>query len=184
MNARPADAAKPDLDPETLRRMPFQFPQPVDMIPDLVIPDAVPADERLWAPLSEDVWFRPLCLNRTAGYWVNLLRVRRSGVLSRHRHPGPVHAFVIKGSWRYLEHDWVATAGAYVFEPPGETHTLVVDEDVEEMITLFQVNGCMHYVDPWGAHVGYEDVFTRIELCRKHYAEVGLGADYADRFIR
>ena len=184
MNIRPTDSAKSGLDPETLRRMPFQFPQPVDMVPDLVVSDAVPSDERLWAPLSEGVWFRPLCLNRTAGYWVNLLRVRRSGVLSRHRHPGPVHAFVLKGSWRYLEHDWVATEGAYVFEPPGETHTLVVDEDVEEMITLFQVNGCMHYVDPWGAHVGYEDVFTRIEMCREHYAAVGLGADYVDRFIR
>jgi hypothetical protein len=38
------------------------------------------------------------------GCW-NLLRVRKSGILSRHRHPGPVHAFVLKGSWRYLEHE-------------------------------------------------------------------------------
>ena len=31
------------------------------------------------------------------GYWMNLLRVRKSGVLSRHRHPQPVHGYVIKG---------------------------------------------------------------------------------------
>jgi hypothetical protein len=95
-----------------------------------------------------------------------------------------VHGYVLKGRWRYLEHDWVAEEGAYVFEPPGETHTLVVPEDVEEMITLFQVNGVMYYVDPWGKGVGFEDVFTKIEMCRAHYAEAGLGADYADRFIR
>ena len=101
-------------------------------------------------PQAENVWFRPLCLNRSQGYWMNLLKVRKAGVLIRHRHPQAVHGFVLKGRWRYLEHDWEAVAGAYVFEPPGETHTLVVPDDVEEMITYFQVNGIMYYVDPWG----------------------------------
>jgi len=59
-----------------------------------------------------------------------------------------------------------------------------VDEDVEEMITLFQVNGVMYYVDPWGEHLGFEDVFTKIDMCRKHYEACGLGRDYVDRFIR
>jgi quercetin dioxygenase-like cupin family protein len=164
--------------------MPYQKPQPREMIPDLVVAPAIPMDDRVWVPQAENVWFRPLCLNRSAGYWMNLLRVRRSGALSRHRHPGPVHAFVLKGSWRYLEHDWVASEGSYVFEPPGETHTLVVDEDVTEMITHFQVNGCMYYVDPWGKNVGYEDVFTKINMCRAHYEAAGLGADFVDQFVR
>ena len=56
---------------------------------------------------------------RSRGYWMNLLRVRKSGVLSRHRHPQPVHGYVIKGRWRYLEHDWVAQEGGYVYEAPG-----------------------------------------------------------------
>ena len=179
-----AGPAETDLDAETLRRMPYQKEQPAEMLPDMVVADAVPQDERLWVPQAQDVWFRPLCLCRSGGYWMNLLRVRKSGVLSRHRHPGPVHAYVIKGRWRYLEHDWEATEGAYAFEPPGETHTLVVDEGVEEMITMFQVNGAMIYVDPWGSAVGYEDVFSKIDLCRAHYEKIGLGADFVDRFIR
>ena len=28
--------------------------------------------------------------------------------------------YVIKGSWRYLEHDWVAEEGGFVYEPPGK----------------------------------------------------------------
>jgi hypothetical protein len=32
--------------------------------------------------------------------------------------------------------------------------------------------------------VGIEDVFTKITNAREHYAAVGLGADYVDRFIR
>ena len=109
---------------------------------------------------------------------------RKSGVLSRHRHPQPVHGFVLKGSWHYLEHDWTATEGSYVYETPGETHTLVVEDDVPEMITLFQVNGAMIYVDPDGKVQGYEDVFTKIDLCRKHFSSVGLGESYVDQFLR
>jgi quercetin dioxygenase-like cupin family protein len=165
-------------------RIPYQLPMPPDALADLVVNPAVPTDEREWVPQADRVWFRPLCLNRSHGYWFNLLRVCRSGVLSRHRHPAPVHGFVIKGRWHYLEHDWTAEAGAYVFEPPGETHTLVVPDGVEEMITLFNVSGAMVYVDPWGKTTGYEDVFSKIEMCRRHYEAVGLGAGYADRFIR
>ena len=145
---------------------------------------AVPEDERVWVPQAKDVWFRPLMLNTVAGGWFNLLRVRKSGVLSRHRHPMAVYGYVIKGSWRYLEHDWIAQEGGFVYEPPGEVHTLTVDEGVTEMITMFNVNGAMIYVDEKGDTVGYEDVFTKIEMCRKHYEAVGLGAGYVDQFIR
>ena len=71
-----------------------------------------------------------------------------------------------------------------MFEPPGETHTLTVPEDVPEMITFFNISGCMYYVDEEGRHTGFEDVFTKIDMCRAHYAAVGLGADYVDQFIR
>lgn len=165
-------------------RMPYQLEMPAEADADLVIPQVIPEDERLWVPQTDSVWFRPLCLNASQGYWVNLLRVRRAGVLSRHRHPNPVHGYVLRGRWHYLEHDWEAVEGGYVYEPPGETHTLVVPDDVEEMITLFQVNGVMLYVDPWGKTLGFEDVFTKIDMCRKHYTDVGLGADYVDQFIR
>ncbi|CAH1653647.1 2,4'-dihydroxyacetophenone dioxygenase [Chelatococcus asaccharovorans] len=163
---------------------PFRGEQPMGIIPDLLVANAIPQDERIWVPQAPNVWFRPLCLNITHGYWVNLLRVRKSGILSRHRHPCPVHALVLKGRWYYLEHDWVAEEGSYAFEPPGETHTLYVPDDVEEMITLFNTNGAMIYVDPDGNAVGYDDVFTKIEMCRKHYEAVGLGANYIDQFVR
>ncbi len=52
------------------------------------------------------------------------------------------------------------------------------------MITLFQVNGAMIYCDPDGKCTGFDDVFTRIDKCRKHYATNGLGEGYVDQFIR
>ena len=144
---------------------------------------AVPDDERLWVPQAEKVWFRPLLLDATGGSWVNLLRVRRSGVLSRHRHPAPVHGYVIQGSWRYLEHDWTARQGDYVFEPPGEVHTLVVEDDAE-MITLFHVFGALVYYDEHDKPVAHDDVHTKIETCRQHFGQVGLGDDFVTQFVR
>ena len=145
---------------------------------------ALPDDERVWVPQAPSVWFRPLLLNTVTGGWCNLLRVRKSGVLSRHRHPMNVVGYVIKGKWRYLEHDWVASAGSFVYEPPGEIHTLVVPDDCAEMITFFNIAGAMIYLDDAGRQVGYEDVFSKIEMCRRHYVEVGLGERYLDQFIR
>jgi 2,4'-dihydroxyacetophenone dioxygenase len=151
--------------------------------PDIAVA-AIPDDERVWVPQDEGVWFRPLLLNTVSGGWCNLLRVRRSGILSRHRHPMAVVGYVIKGRWRYLEHDWVAEEGSFVYEPPGEMHTLIVPEDCAEMITFFSIGGAMVYVDAAGRQTGYEDVFTKIEMCRKHYAAAGLGGDYVERFVR
>lgn len=77
--------------------MPFQYPRPEEASSDIVVAHAIPQDERVWVPQSENVHFRPLCLNASQGYWVNLLRVRKSGVLSRHRHPNPVHGWCSRG---------------------------------------------------------------------------------------
>ncbi len=151
--------------------------------PELVIAGE-PEDERVWVPQAPNVWFRPLLLNRVQGQWCNLLRVRKSGVLSRHSHPAPVHGYVLRGSWRYLEHDWIAQAGDFVFEPPGETHTLVVDADAEEMVTFFSISGAMIYLDEDDKVIGRDDVFTKIDMCRAHYADCGLGADYVMQFVR
>jgi quercetin dioxygenase-like cupin family protein len=153
------------------------------IVPELALA-AMPADERVWVPQAEGVWFRPLLLNTVSGGWCNLLRVRRSGVLHRHRHPMAVVGYVLKGRWRYLEHDWVAEEGSFVYEPPGEIHTLVVPEDCAEMITFFNIGGAMIYLDDSGQQVGYEDVFSKIEMCRRHYSQAGLGGDYVKQFIR
>ena len=159
------------------------FPTPYGLQPEIVA-TAIPDDERVWVPQADNVWFRPLMFNTVSGGWCNLLRVRKSGVLSRHRHPMVVVGYVIKGRWFYREHDWVASAGDFVYEPPGETHTLEVPADCDEMITFFNISGAMIYLDEEGRQTAYEDVFTKIEMCKAHYERVGLGADYVDRFMR
>ena len=155
--------------------VPYRLPQPFAMPPEMYSPGALDLEGGLWVPQAEGVWFRPLVFGVSGGYYVNLLRVRAKGVLSRHRHSGAVHAFTLRGTWRYLEHDWTAKAGDYVFEPPGETHTLVV-EGSEEMVTLFHVSGGYTYVDPDGVATGYEDVYTKLDKARAHLSAADLAA--------
>lgn len=86
----------------------YRDPKLPNVAEDLVVLNVLDlgCDERLWVPQAPDVWFRPLCFNVSQGYFVNILRVRKSGILSRHRHTGPVHATILRGRWHYLEHDW------------------------------------------------------------------------------
>lgn len=166
---------------------------PKGALSDIVIPNIFGADlnvqseedERVWVPQTDCLDFRPLCFCTSQGYYVNLLRFKGGGVLGCHFHPSPVHALTLRGSWGYKEHDWHATVGAYVFEPPGETHTLVVDDDCNEMIALFHVTGALIYKDPvTGQVTGYDDVFTKLEKARAWYKQCGLGEEYAEQFVR
>ena len=148
-------------------------------------PNADEEDPRVWVPQTECLSFRPLCFCVSQGYYVNLLKFKGGGVLGRHRHSSPVHALTLTGSWGYKEHDWHARAGTYVFEPPGETHTLIVDDDCEEMVALFHVTGSLLYVsEETGEVTGFDDVFSKLEKAREWYEECGIGRDYADRLIR
>ena len=102
------------------------------------------------------------------------------GLVNRHYHPQQVFAYTISGKWGYLEHDWVATAGDFVYEAPGEAHTLVAYEHDEPMKVHFNVTGPLIWLDENGEPDGHFDVFDYIELCRGALRAVGIGADYVD----
>lgn len=163
---------------------PARNPFPADARPEIYRSNVLASDDKLWVPQGEGISFLPLCLGVTQGHYVNLLRVRKSGVLSCHLHSGTVHAQVLKGRWFYMEHDWVASQGDYVMEAPGETHTLIVPDDVKEMITWFHVTGGYLYLNSQGALIGHEDVFTKIEKARQHYEQVGIPETYLQSLIR
>jgi 2,4'-dihydroxyacetophenone dioxygenase len=134
------------------------------MIADLGLPDqAIQSDELPWVPQGENVWYKPLRFDLANGRWVNLLKVTKSGKVNRHRHSGgQVLGFVISGSWHYVEREWVARPGTFVYEPPGDIHTLVVD-GAEEMQTLFILEGVIQYLDDDDNVIYQDDVFTKME---------------------
>jgi 2,4'-dihydroxyacetophenone dioxygenase len=131
-------------------------------------PDTLP-----WVEQTPGVWFKLLRTSPSEERYTNLLKVAPGGLLARHRHPGPVEAWVIAGSWRYLEHDWVAGPGDYIYEPIGDVHTLVVDP-AEEMITLFQVSGGVVYLDEHDEVVRIDTAQSKLDLYLAHCRANGL----------
>lgn len=151
--------------------------------PAEIVAPAVPEDERLWVPTANPgVHVRPLLFDTVRGAWVNVTRIRTEGLITRHAHPCPVHAHVLTGQWKYAERDWPAMAGDYIYEPPGDKHTLM--GHAEESLTMFWITGTLVELDEEGRTTGYADVFTRIEQAERHFEAVGLGADHVREFIR
>jgi len=104
--------------------------------------------------------------------------------VNRHYHPHEVFAYTISGKWGYLEHDWTATAGDFVYETPGEGHTLVAYEHKDPMRVFFNVKGPLIWLDEHGNSCGHFDVHDYIAMAKVHYEEVGLGAGYIEKLFR
>ena len=173
-----SNSAKAAPKPKPLTIMP-----PIDAVSDVVIADAT-QDDLYWMPLAPDVWTRPVLFNVRQGSWVNIIKARGNGIVSRHYHPAPVTGFTLDGAWHYPEHDWVATVGTFVYEPAGDTHTLTVHPSAGFMMCLFHNFGPIIYVDEEGRQVGMDDVFTRLEKFKAHCEQVGIAADYVKQMIR
>ncbi|ADZ71542.1 2,4'-dihydroxyacetophenone dioxygenase family protein [Polymorphum gilvum] len=155
-----------------------------DALPEVYIGNAATDDERYYVPFTETVSSRPLWISPTQNKWCDILMSKGPGLVNRHYHPHEVFAYTISGKWGYLEHDWTATAGDFVYETPGEGHTLVAYEHPDPMKVFFQVTGPLIWLDEDGQPDGYFDVHQYISLCRTHYEKVGIGANYVDTLFR
>jgi len=148
------------------------------------IANGADSDEKYFVPFTETVSSRPLWISPSSNMWSDILMATSAGLVNRHYHPHEVFAYTISGKWGYLEHDWTATAGDFIYESPGEGHTLVAYESDEPMKTFFVVKGPLIWLDENGESEGYFDVHDYIKMAREHYDKVGIGADYVDSLIR
>jgi 2,4'-dihydroxyacetophenone dioxygenase len=132
-------------------------------------------DESPWIPLADSsatengAFLRMLSFDVRTNSFAVVLWVKGGAVIGRHRHRGTVDGYVLEGSWRYLEYDWVARAGDFIHESPGVVHTLVSDDGMK---TVFFLNGPLEFYDDDENHVLTHDVFYLIDMytsyCRKH----------------
>ncbi len=110
-----------------------------DAKPEVHLADAPTDNERFYVPLTDTVSTRPLWISPAQNRWCDVLMAKEAGLVNRHYHPHEVFAYTISGEWSYLEHDWVARAGDFVYETPGEAHTLVAHDHPEPMKVHFNV---------------------------------------------
>jgi 2,4'-dihydroxyacetophenone dioxygenase len=155
-----------------------------DALPEVYVPKIASADDRYFAPITDTVSSRPVWISPSQNRWCDVLMAKQAGFVNRHYHPHEVFAYTISGKWGYLEHDWTATAGDFVYETPGEAHTLVAYDDPEPMRVFFTVKGPLIWLDEQGEACGYFDVHNYIDMCKAHYEKVGLGAELIERLYR
>ncbi len=151
------------------------------------IADIDTENDRLWVPYAEGVWFQPCQFNVTTGGFSVILKGMPGAQLGVHYHVGTVRGYTLRGHWRYLEHDWIAKPGTFIYEPAGEAHTLVVMEDSPEpAVIMFMVEGGLVYLDKPvdGGFAALEDGFSLLEHCRNYYREAGLDLSELDTRIR
>ena len=128
-----------------------------------------------------------LQFNVTSGGFSVVLKGLPGAALGVHYHVGTVRGYTMRGHWRYLEHDWVAKPGTFIYEPAGEAHTLVIAKDSPEpALIMFVVEGGLIYLDKPvnGGFAAFEDGFTLLEHCRQHYRKAGLDVRVLDLRVR
>jgi 2,4'-dihydroxyacetophenone dioxygenase len=114
--------------------------------PISAIPSAVHRgfDELPMIEVGGGVHIQVLQANVDQGFWVVRNHFEPGTTIERHKHTGPVYAFTLAGSWKYLEYPEINTAGSYLYEPAGSVHTLHVPETNTEMtdvwFTIFGAN--------------------------------------------
>ena len=144
-------------------------------------------NDRLWVPYADGVSFQPCHFNVTTGGFSVVLKGLPGSKVGTHYHIGTVHGYTMRGFWRYLEHDWVAKPGTFIYEPAGEAHTLfITDDSPEPAMVFFVVSGGLIYLDKAedGHFAAYEDGSQILELSRKHYQQAGLDVRQLDMLVR
>lgn len=127
--------------------------------------------ESPWVPFGANAAIRHLLFDTRHNVFSNVLWIKSGGVIGTHKHRGTVVMMCLEGSARYLEYDWVAAPGDFIYETPGLVHTLVSDNP--NGVKLFAwLQGPIEFYDDGGNFVETVDVFWFINhyesYCREH----------------
>jgi 2,4'-dihydroxyacetophenone dioxygenase len=99
-----------------------------------------------FTPYSNEVFIKVLKIEPVSGTFVTLLKAPATMRLPKHHHCGTVMVYTIKGTWKYIEHDWTATPGSFVYETAASVHTPIAVAG-DEIITLNIQVGDSLYLD-------------------------------------
>ena len=134
-----------------------------------------------FTPYSQDVTIKLLRVDPVSGQLCVILSAPGGTQLGTHRHYGSVVVYTMKGAWRYLEHDWVARAGDFVYETAGSSHTFVV-EPGETTEAFIIVEGALEFIDEQGNTIAIEDWRTMYPRYLDYCEQEGLQSADLTRF--
>ena len=115
-----------------------------------------------FVPYSDTYFLKLIKADPIRGEWTALLKAPPNTTLPMHHHSGTVQVWTIAGRWKYIEHDWVAGPGSFVFETASTRHTPTTVGD-DEVITLNIVQGDLVFMSPEGAVLAIENWKSMVE---------------------
>jgi quercetin dioxygenase-like cupin family protein len=124
-------------------------------------------------PYSEHVTIKLLRIDRASGQIAVILKGPPGAHIGLHKHNGSVTLYTIKGAWRYLEHDWIAREGDFIFETASSAHTFVT-EGTEQVEVFAIVEGALEFLDEEGNSIGIEDWQSMHRRYLDYCAEQGI----------
>ncbi len=108
------------------------------------------------------------------GVWALGVRYEPGSGTERHRHTGQVFGWTLRGRWLYTEYGIEYTAGSFVHETAGSTHTLVVPADNDQVTeVLFVVHGANLMLDDDDRVIRINDAYSMGERYRRLCVEQG-----------
>ena len=132
-------------------------------------------DELPWAELAPGIEMKVLRTGAGTDRYTLMNRFAPGTVLPKHYHHGEVHAWTIEGTWGYLEYDWSASAGDYIYEPSGSIHTLAVPEDSGvPAVIQFVIEKGLDFLDDEGNAFHVENAETITQLYVESLAAAGI----------
>jgi quercetin dioxygenase-like cupin family protein len=135
--------------------------------------DSAALPEVPFIPYSEHVTIKLLRIDRASGQLSLILKGPPGAQIGRHKHYGSVTLYTISGAWRYLEHDWIARAGDFIFETASSSHTFVTEGD--EQVEVFAiVEGALEFQDDDGNPIAIEDWQSMHERYLAYCEEQGI----------
>ncbi|MCA8296754.1 2,4'-dihydroxyacetophenone dioxygenase family protein [Burkholderia sp. AU30198] len=144
------------------------------MFYESVATECINDDSIPWVPMSEnlpDVLLKYFKLDPTRGEIIVLMKSPGRGQLPKHHHTGTVIVYTVQGSWKYIEHDWVAGPGSLVFETAASSHTPQALPG-DEVVTFNIVQGELVYLDENDRIISIENWKSALKRylahCEKH----------------
>ncbi|HET6932505.1 MAG TPA: 2,4'-dihydroxyacetophenone dioxygenase family protein [Candidatus Acidoferrum sp.] len=178
------DLNKTEAPPSTKTATPFSTAYKIVDVPeaysDVIKRHGIPGafvsrseEESPWVPFGPNAAIRHLVFDTRHNIYSNILWLKSAGVIGTHKHRGTVVMFCLEGSTRYLEYDWVAGPGDFIYETPGLIHTLVSDHP--QGVKLFAwLQGPIEFYDDNGKFTETLDVFWFINHYETYCREQGI----------
>lgn len=124
-------------------------------------------------PYTDRVFLKLLHVNYVSGEAQYMMKAPGGEDLGVHDHYGPLVVYTVQGSWRYLEHDWVARPGDFVYEVADSRHTFIA-EPGDEVILFISLQGSFAFIGPDDEIIGIETAHTLARRYEQYCRDNGL----------